>query len=68
MINNMMLDFAALHGIAPQAEHFPMSRGNEALSSLGLGKHGTVLCRRSALPHPRPIELESVRKGEFCYS
>ena len=34
----MMLDFAARHGIAPQVEHFPMSRVNDALEHLESGK------------------------------
>ena len=33
----MMLDFAARHGIAPQVEHFPMSRVNDALEHLESG-------------------------------
>ncbi|MGV3484354.1 MAG: NADPH-dependent aldehyde reductase Ahr [Planctomycetaceae bacterium] len=33
-----MLDFAARHQIAPQVEHFPMSRVNEALAHLRAGK------------------------------
>jgi Zn-dependent alcohol dehydrogenases len=33
-----MLDFAARHGVAPQTEHFPMSRANEALDRLRAGK------------------------------
>lgn len=33
-----MLDFAARHGIAPQTEHFPMSRVNDALDHLRAGK------------------------------
>jgi uncharacterized zinc-type alcohol dehydrogenase-like protein len=33
-----MLDFAARHGIAPQTEHFPMSRVNDALDRLRSGK------------------------------
>ncbi len=33
-----MLDFAARHGIAPQVEHFPMSRVNEAIAHLEAGK------------------------------
>ncbi len=33
-----MLDFAALHGITPQNEHFPMSRINEAFARLESGK------------------------------
>ena len=33
-----MLDFAARHGIAPQVEHFPMSRVNDALAHLEAGK------------------------------
>lgn len=33
-----MLDFAARHSIAPQTEHFPMSRVNEALDHLRAGK------------------------------
>jgi uncharacterized zinc-type alcohol dehydrogenase-like protein len=34
----MMLDFAARHNIAPQTEHFPMSRINEAFERLEAGK------------------------------
>lgn len=33
-----MLEFAARHHIAPQVEHFPMSRANEALEHLQAGK------------------------------
>ena len=33
-----MLDFAARHNIAPQTEHFPMSRINEAFDRLDAGK------------------------------
>lgn len=33
-----MLDFAARHRIAPQVEHFPMSRVNDALEHLHAGK------------------------------
>lgn len=33
-----MLDFAARHNIAPQTEHFPMSRINEAFARLASGK------------------------------
>jgi alcohol/geraniol dehydrogenase (NADP+) len=33
-----MLDFAARHRIAPQTEHFPMSRINEAFARLESGK------------------------------
>ena len=33
-----MLDFAARHGIAPQTEHFSMSRVNEAFARLESGK------------------------------
>jgi uncharacterized zinc-type alcohol dehydrogenase-like protein len=33
-----MLDFSARHGIAPQAEHFPMSRVNDALAHLKAGR------------------------------
>jgi uncharacterized zinc-type alcohol dehydrogenase-like protein len=33
-----MLEFAARHGIAPQTEHFPMERVNEALAHLAAGK------------------------------
>ena len=33
-----MLDFAARHRIAPQTEHFPMSRVNDALDHLRAGK------------------------------
>ncbi len=33
-----MLDFAARHAIAPQTEHFPMSRINEAFARLESGK------------------------------
>jgi uncharacterized zinc-type alcohol dehydrogenase-like protein len=34
----MMLEFAARHGVAPQTEHFPMSRINEAFERLEAGK------------------------------
>lgn len=33
-----MLDFAARHHIAPQVEHFPMSKVNDALEHLATGK------------------------------
>ena len=33
-----MLEFAARHNIAPQTEHFPMSRINEAFAHLEAGK------------------------------
>ena len=33
-----MLDFAARHNIAPQTEHFPMSRVNDAFARLESGK------------------------------
>jgi uncharacterized zinc-type alcohol dehydrogenase-like protein len=33
-----MLDFAVRHKIAPQTEHFPMSRINEAFARLQSGK------------------------------
>ncbi|TBR09173.1 MAG: alcohol dehydrogenase, partial [Lysobacter sp.] len=33
-----MLGFAARHGIAPQTEHFPMSRVNEAIDHLRAGR------------------------------
>lgn len=33
-----MLDFAARHNIAPQTEHFPMSKINEAFARLAAGK------------------------------
>jgi uncharacterized zinc-type alcohol dehydrogenase-like protein len=33
-----MLDFAARHNVAPQTEHFPMSRINEAFARLDSGK------------------------------
>jgi uncharacterized zinc-type alcohol dehydrogenase-like protein len=33
-----MLDFAARHDIAPQSEHFPMSKINEALARLEAGE------------------------------
>jgi uncharacterized zinc-type alcohol dehydrogenase-like protein len=33
-----MLDFATRHGVAPQTEHFPMSRINEAFQHLEAGK------------------------------
>jgi uncharacterized zinc-type alcohol dehydrogenase-like protein len=32
-----MLDFAARHGIAPQVEHFPLSRVNDAVEHLAAG-------------------------------
>jgi uncharacterized zinc-type alcohol dehydrogenase-like protein len=34
----MMLDFAARHSVAPQTEHYPMSRINEAFERLAAGK------------------------------
>jgi alcohol/geraniol dehydrogenase (NADP+) len=33
-----MLDFAARHGVAPQVEHYPMSKVNEAMERLASGK------------------------------
>jgi uncharacterized zinc-type alcohol dehydrogenase-like protein len=33
-----MLDFAARHGVAPQTEHFPMSKINDAFARLESGK------------------------------
>jgi uncharacterized zinc-type alcohol dehydrogenase-like protein len=33
-----MLDFAERHNIAPQTEHFPMSKINEAFARLASGK------------------------------
>ena len=33
-----MLEFAARHRVAPQVEHFPMSRVNDALAHLKAGK------------------------------
>jgi uncharacterized zinc-type alcohol dehydrogenase-like protein len=33
-----MLDFAARHGIAPQTEHYPMSKLNDAFARLESGK------------------------------
>ena len=33
-----MLEFAARHNIAPQTEHYPMSRINEAFERLAAGK------------------------------
>jgi uncharacterized zinc-type alcohol dehydrogenase-like protein len=33
-----MLDFAARHGIAPQVEHFPLRRVNDAIAHLAAGK------------------------------
>ena len=33
-----MLDFASRHGVAPQTEHFPMGKVNEALARLESGK------------------------------
>jgi uncharacterized zinc-type alcohol dehydrogenase-like protein len=33
-----MLDFASRHSVAPQAEHFPMSKINEAFARLASGK------------------------------
>jgi uncharacterized zinc-type alcohol dehydrogenase-like protein len=33
-----MLDFAARHGVAPQVEHFPLSRVNDAIEHLATGK------------------------------
>jgi uncharacterized zinc-type alcohol dehydrogenase-like protein len=34
----VMLEYAARHGVAPQTEHFPMSRINEAFARLESGK------------------------------
>ncbi len=33
-----MLDFASRHNVAPQTEHFPMSKINEAFARLASGK------------------------------
>jgi uncharacterized zinc-type alcohol dehydrogenase-like protein len=33
-----MLDFAARHDIAPQVEHFPLSKVNDAITHLAAGK------------------------------
>jgi len=33
-----MLRFAARHGIAPQTEHFPLARVNDAMEHLRAGK------------------------------
>jgi uncharacterized zinc-type alcohol dehydrogenase-like protein len=33
-----MLDYAARHQVAPQTEHFPMSKINEAFAHLEAGK------------------------------
>jgi len=33
-----MLEFAARHGIAPQVEHFPLSKVNDAIAHLAAGK------------------------------
>jgi len=33
-----MLDFASRHGVAPQNEHFPMSKLNDAFARLASGK------------------------------
>ncbi len=33
-----MLDFAARHNIAPQVEHFPLSKVNDAVAHLAAGK------------------------------
>lgn len=35
---DIMLDFAARHGIAPKVEHYPMSRVNDAVAHLAAGK------------------------------
>ena len=37
-IMSSMLDFAARHDIAPQVEHFPLSRVNDAIEHLAAGK------------------------------
>ena len=37
VVLNQMLEFCARHGIAPQVEHFPMSRVNEAVAHLRSG-------------------------------
>ena len=33
-----MLEFAARHSIAPQVEHFPLSKVNDAIAHLAAGK------------------------------
>jgi len=33
-----MLEFAARHGIAPQVEHFPLAKVNDAIAHLAAGK------------------------------
>jgi uncharacterized zinc-type alcohol dehydrogenase-like protein len=33
-----MLDFAARHNLAPQVEHFPLSKVNDAIEHLKAGK------------------------------
>ena len=33
-----MLDFAARHDLAPQVEHFPLSKVNDAIEHLAAGK------------------------------
>jgi uncharacterized zinc-type alcohol dehydrogenase-like protein len=33
-----MLDFASRHNVAPQTEHFPMNKINEAFARLASGK------------------------------
>jgi D-arabinose 1-dehydrogenase-like Zn-dependent alcohol dehydrogenase len=50
-----MLDFAARHNVAPQTEHFPMSRINEAFARLESGKarYRIVLDADSTLDHSR---------------
>jgi uncharacterized zinc-type alcohol dehydrogenase-like protein len=38
MAIDTMLEFAARHNVAPQTEHFPMSKINEAFGRLASGK------------------------------
>jgi len=38
VVLNKMMEFCARHGIAPQVEHFPMSKMNYALDHLRSGK------------------------------
>jgi len=39
-----MLDFASRHNIAPQTEHFPMSKINEAFARLNPARPVTASC------------------------
>src|SRR5690606_17047384 len=49
-----MLGFAARHGVAPQTEHFPMSRVNEALDHLRAGQARYRIARDADVRGPMP--------------